>query len=124
MLAKEMKIRNLKKQREYIRKGLENVATLQDDGDCSYVYVGHIFPEVVSYFESEGYRITQVESDMLLTMTRGLPINLFTIGDIKLSEEEVKQAEEYEWEKDGDEKSAFEEDDPFFANINPNGIFS
>lgn len=62
MLAKEMKIRNLKKQREYIRKGLEDVATLQDDGDCSYVYVGHIFPEVVSYFESEGYRITQVES--------------------------------------------------------------
>lgn len=98
MLAKELKIKTMKKQREFIQQQLSNVDT-RDDGDTAYRYVGHIYPEVIKHFESEGFVVTQVNSELLSAMFKGLPVYVFTVGDIKLSEEELKQAEAYEPKK-------------------------
>ena len=43
MLAKELKIKTMKKQREFIKKQLSHVDT-RNDGDTAYRYVGHIYP--------------------------------------------------------------------------------
>ena len=95
MLAKEIKIMTLKRQREFIEKQLRQITMDRDDGDSSYSYVGYIYPEVIKHFEKEGFVVTLLKSDMLLVATRGLPMYLFTVGDIPLSKEEMKQAEEY-----------------------------
>lgn len=105
MLAKDVKIRNLKRQREFIRKQLSN-AEQRKDGNPAYRYAGHIYPEVIKYFEDEGYVITEVHSDMLMAAANGMPVYLFVPKDIKLSEEEMKQAEAYASE---DEEAKAEE---------------
>ena len=96
MLAKEMKIKNLKRQREFIKKQL---SASREDGVTSYPFVGDILPEVKIYFESEGYTITPVKSDILLALTKGQPVHLFKINPdyriSRLNDEEEKQAEEY-----------------------------
>lgn len=102
MLAKELKIKTIKKQREFIKKQLSHADT-RKDGDTAYRYVGHIYPEVIAYFESEGFIVTKVESDMMTAMTKGLPTYLFVVGDVKLTEEELKEAEAYEPEEDGED---------------------
>lgn len=94
MLAKEIKIKTIKKQREFITKQLNQI-TNREDGDCAYTYVGYIYPEVIQHFKSEGFAVKLVESDLMLAMTKGVPIYLFTVGGMVLSEEELKQAEEY-----------------------------
>lgn len=105
MLAKDVKIRNLKRQREFIRKQLSPTEP-RKDGNPAYRYAGHIYPEVIKYFEDEGYVITEVHSDMLTAAANGLPVYLFIPKDIKLSEEEMKQAEAYASE---DEEAKAEE---------------
>ena len=96
MLAKENKIKTLKIQREFIKRQLAQIPIQSRDGDPSYTYVGHIYPEVIKYFENEGFVVTLVESDILTALTKGKPVYLFTVGDIELSEEELKQVEKYE----------------------------
>ena len=91
MLAKELKIKTLKKQREFIQEQLSHADT-RNDGDTAYRYVGHLYPEVIKHFESEGFVVTQVHSDLLSAMVKGLPVYLFTVGDVELSEEELEQA--------------------------------
>ncbi len=93
MLAKELKIKFLRRQREFIEKQLSHAS--KEDGDTSYRFVGHVYPEVIEYFEKEGFIVTKVESDMLTMVTKGLPVYLFIVGDIKLSDEEMKEAESY-----------------------------
>ncbi len=98
MLAREMKIKSIKRQREHIRKLL---STERKDGVTSRSFVGEIFPEVKSYFEKEGYCITPVQSDILCAITQGQPVHLFTLDNDyrkcgSLSDEEKKQAEEYQ----------------------------
>ena len=95
MLAKEIKIKTLKKQREFIKEQL-SLAHTRKDGDVTYTYRGYVYPEVVEYFKSEGFEVTKVNSDLLLTVTNGVPIYVFTPRDVNLSEEELKEAEEYE----------------------------
>lgn len=109
MLAKEIKIKTLKRQREFIEKQLRQITMDRDDGDSAYSYVGYIYPEVIKHFEKEGFVVKLLKSDMLLVATRGLPMYLFTVGDIALSSEEMKQAEEYE--PDDEEKEEDEDDD-------------
>lgn len=112
MLAKEIKIKNLRKQREFIEKQLSHT-TSKEDGDTAYRYVGHVYPEVIEYFENEGFMVTKIESDMLTMMTKGLPVYLFTVGEVKLSDEEMKEAESYyepeEPGYDSDDSRGFEE---------------
>ncbi len=59
-----------------------------------YMYTGHLHPEVIKYFEEEGFTITKLQSDILNLVTKGLPTYLFTVSDeIVLSDEELKEAE-------------------------------
>ncbi len=110
MLAKEIKIKTLRRQREFIEKQLN---ASKGDGDTAYRFVGHVYPEVIEYFEKEGFIVTKVESDVLNMMSRGLPVYLFIVGDIKLSDEEMKEAESYyepeEFGSDSEESRGFEE---------------
>lgn len=104
MLAKEIKIKSIKRQREFIKKKLDEITTSREDGNTTYIYIGDVFPEVIKYFENEGFVVTPINNDMMLALHSGLPTYRFTIGDIELSEEELKQAEEYEL-KDEDGKN-------------------
>lgn len=116
LLAKEIKIQTIRKQREFIRKQLLETKK-NKDGDTAYCYVGHIFPEVIKYFEKEGFTITKVQSELLSAMTKGIPVYVFTIDDtIVLNEEDLQQAEAYDYKDrktadtsdEGDIESFFE----------------
>ena len=97
MLAKEIKIKNIKKQREFIESQLRKVSELNTDGDISYTYIGYIFPEVQKHFVKEGFKINQYMSDFIAAFTKGHPINLFTIkDDVVLSDAELEEAENVE----------------------------
>ena len=101
MLAKEIKIKNLKQQREFIESELKCLSLFpRNNGNPSYVYIGNLFPEVSEYFEQQGFVVSQVMTldgnSEVLTDT-GCPAYLFTISDeLMLSEEELKEAEEVE----------------------------
>ena len=117
LLAKEIKIQTIRKQREFIRKQLLKVAR-SVDGDASYRYVGHVFPEVIKYFEEEGFVVTKVQSDLLLAMTKGVPVYVFAIDDlVKLSEEELQQAEAYDYEEQRAAKFRDEDDGDSFLEM-------
>ena len=94
MLAKEIKMANIKKQREFIEAQLKKVSLTNDDGDTSYPYVGHLFPEVKQYFKKEGFKIVEFNSDSITSLTKGRSIYLFTIEDeVELSDAELEEAE-------------------------------
>lgn len=101
MLAKEIKIGNIKRQREFIEDQLKHP---NKDGNTAYRYVGQVLPEVIAYFEGEGYCVEHITSDMLTAATNGLPVYLFTIrDDVILNDKELKAAEEVELDADVDE---------------------
>lgn len=102
MLAKELKIKTLKKQREFIKRQLSH-ADIRNDGDTIYSYVGHIYPEVIKYFEAEGFIVTKVESEMMTAITKGMPTYIFVVGDIELTEDELKEAEAIEISEEDDD---------------------
>lgn len=104
MLAKELKIKNIKKQREWLKKHLLETIANQEDGDCTIIYIGQIFPEVIKYFEDEGFIVTPINTERILAQHKGMPTYRFTIGDIVLSKEELNQDEEYELSEE-DKKS-------------------
>lgn len=112
MLAKEVKIKNIKRQREFIKRQLKKLLEHPSkDGDTAYRYVGYVFPEVSSYFEDEGYVVKRLDSDRILAATNGSPMFLFTIGNqIILTKEELEEAEavEVKFEEDNEEKDASE----------------
>ncbi len=86
MLAKDQKIKNLKFQREFLEKKLMNC------GGASYPYVGEIFPENKEFLEKEGYNVDLVGKNLM--STKGLPLYHISVkSDIKLTEEEIAQAE-------------------------------
>lgn len=117
LLAKEIKIQTIRKQREFIRKQLLETKK-NKDGDTAYCYVGHIFPEVIKYFEKEGFTITKVQSELLSAMTKGVPVYVFTIDDlVKLSEEELQQAEAYDYEEQRAAKFRDEDDGDSFLEM-------
>ena len=94
MLARGIKKRQLFQQRKFIQKGLECAATRKRDGDCSYVYIGHLYPENVEYFRNEGFNISLIESETLKGKTLGIPVFLFTIAnDVRLTPEEMTESE-------------------------------
>lgn len=93
MLAKELKIQNLKRQREFIKSNVELMIKEPDkDGDTTFVYVGHVFSEVIAYFQGEGFCVKKVSDGTI--ETRYIPVYLFTISDQTiLNEDEEKTAE-------------------------------
>ena len=94
MLATEIRIANIKRQREFIKEQLQKlVDEPNSDGSCTYRYVGQVLPEVIKYFESEGFDVTLVKSDVLTALCKGLPVYLFTLKGYPLTSEEMKEAE-------------------------------
>ena len=95
MLAKEIKMANIKKQREFIKAQLKKVSLTNNDGDTSYPYVGHLFPEVKQYFKKEGFKIVEFNNDTIASLTKGRSIHLFTVNDetVLLSYKELEEAE-------------------------------
>lgn len=108
MLAKEIKIRNLKKQRNFIEKDLLKVMSLREDGDVVYYYRGHLFQEVKEYFENEGFNVERIDPPGKLAsiLGGGMPVYCFTLKDIELTEEELEQANAYEPENSEEEDAA------------------
>lgn len=93
MLAKELKIQNIKRQREFIKSRFELLINEPNkDGDTAFVYVGHVLPEVTAFFQVEGFCVEKVSSGTI--ETQYLPVYLFTISDQTiLDKEEAKKAE-------------------------------
>ncbi|MBR6033837.1 MAG: hypothetical protein IKP28_03765 [Clostridia bacterium] len=94
MLARDIKKRQLFQQRRFIQKGLDRTVTRKGDGDCSYLYIGHLYPENVEYFRKEGFSICLIESETLKGKTLGIPVFLFTVAsDVRLTPEEMTESE-------------------------------
>lgn len=96
MLAKEIKIKTLRRQQNFI-EGQIKKAVSSKDADHSYAYVGHVYPEVIEHFKKEGFNVQIITSEWALALSKGRALNVFTVrDDITLSAEEQKQAEEYQ----------------------------
>lgn len=92
MLAKEIKIANLKKQREFITAQLKASSEREVDGFPVYQYRGILYKENREYFEKEGIFIYTAEPD-----EEGIPPkHSFYAEDVDLSPEELQAAEEVE----------------------------
>lgn len=98
MLARDIKVKSILKQRSFIKNGLSLVHK-HKDGDPSYPYAGHLYPENKQYFEDEGLTVRKEDSEAIKATTNGLPIWVFTPNDmvITLTEEEMEEAKKYEW---------------------------
>lgn len=96
MLGKEVKIATIMKQRRFIEQQLKDAPKRSKDGDVSYRYVGHVYPENIEFFQNEGFFVYEPSNDLLSAMAHGLPVYIFIPDDEKiiLTEEELKQAEE------------------------------
>lgn len=115
MLAKELKIKNLKKQREFIKRQISTFAGIRNDGDSSYIYVGYVYPEVIKYFQSEGFIVTKIESEKLTAVNKGMPTYLFVPGAVELTEDELRVAEAIGIEENGDDSP--EDFNEFMASL-------
>lgn len=108
MLAKEVKINNLKQQREFIRRQLEKDKEPNECGETLYRYFGYILPENIEYFKKEGYDIKCFNSEIFMAHSQGVPMYAFTIReDIILNNEELKEAEAVEVKFEEDRDSIF-----------------
>lgn len=94
MLAKNLKIKNLKRQRKFITDQIEEmVKNPPRDGNTSFLYIGNIFPENRKYFEQEGFNITLLNYLEYTSESKGMPIYRFSVKDeIILEEEELEKA--------------------------------
>lgn len=95
MLGKQIRIKNIKRQREFIRRQLNHLLhTGRKDGDTQYRYLGEVLPEVKEYFKKEGFDVIVYDSDVIMAETKGMPINLFVPSrTLNLTEEELREAE-------------------------------
>lgn len=74
MLAKDIKIRLLKKQYDFIQKRLNKMTTallldVDEDVPCFYIYRGDIFPEVMQKLQEHNPLLTVVVDDDSIYMT-------------------------------------------------------
>ena len=117
MLAKEIKIQNVKKQRTFIEHQLTENSIVNKDGDISYTYVGYLFPEVRKYFEDEGFVITDFISNEIAPHTQGRTIHVFTLSDeLTLSDEDWEEAEEAQFKYKAFDETIKEQLKEFFEN--------
>ena len=104
MLAKELKIQNLKRQREFIDLRLqEYLKNPPIDGGVTFTYYGKLFPETISYFTSNGFNVSCLTVDSAANTRFGLPVGLpiycFSVSDdIALTDEELKIAEKVKYQ--------------------------
>lgn len=117
MLAKIIKIANIKKQREFILDQLLTISEENTDGDISYLYTGYLFPEVRSYFESEGFKIEDFFNEADAFSTDFRTHHLFTICDhVKLDDNECNEAENFDYSTDDDYLNS-DDDNACFSNM-------
>ena len=117
MLAKIIKIANIKKQREFIEKQLIELSELNEDGDISYLYTGYLFPEVRSYFEMEGFKIEDFFNETTAPSARFRTHHLFTISDeLKLDDDDWNTAENFDYNQE-DLSSGSEDEKTTFYNM-------
>ena len=110
MLAKELKIKTLMKQRKYIEDMISNTQ-YNVDGDTSIVYVGKIYPENLAYFNAQGYAVDTYSSDDILKSAGGRPINLIYISnEVRLSKEEIERSQEINKEDEFKKNQEIKED--------------
>lgn len=95
MLAKEIKISIMKKQKDFIAEAILKVAKACSDGCAVYKYCGFIYPEVQKALEEEGIKFTPISPDH-----NGVVRTLISVEDVELTEEELKQAAEYDYSQD------------------------
>ena len=113
MLAKEIKIKTLRRQQNFIEEQIKK-AVFSKDAEPSYAYMGYVYPEVIKHFKEEGFDVQIITSKEALALTKGRALNVFTVrDDITLSAEEQKQAEEYQQSIDNTD----DEPDPDFVNL-------
>lgn len=94
MLAKKLKIQNIKRQREFIKSLVSNLLNHpRKDGNTAFTYVGYVFPEVIAYFEAEGFcveKVSFVSAESVYTL-----LYVFTISDkINLTSDDKKKTDE------------------------------
>ena len=122
-LAKDVKIQNLLVQRDYIASQLKSTKeNPRENGDTSYIYIGHVFPENCDHFRREGYDVRQLKSELLTALAHGRPVFLFTIGnDVTLTEEDLRLAQEAkDNKKEGNDRPSL----PGESNIPRDSSFS
>ena len=94
MLAKEIKIAKLKEQREFIMSELQKDLTSKANTPIGYLYAGHLFPEVISYLQSEGFEVKELSAEISFSASKGFPLHIITPrNDLVLSKEEKEMAE-------------------------------
>lgn len=94
MLAKSLKIKNLKRQREFITGMIMNLINNPPrDGNTSFLYMGTIFPENWEYFKNEGFDILQLNFIEYTAEAKGMPIFRISVkSELTLDDEEMKLA--------------------------------
>lgn len=94
MLAKEIKLANIKKQKDVIEAGLRELLS-NPIGRLEFKFVGDVCPEVVSWFEAEGINARKVTVPELIAKNDGLPTWIFSAVAVEIPEEEwnIKEKE-------------------------------
>lgn len=89
MLAKEVKIQTLERQKQFLEKRLKEQRK-RKNGDPTYIFRGYLYPENRQYFDREGYDI----EDVKLTLTE--TVHIFTPQDtVRLTPEEREESQKY-----------------------------
>ena len=98
MLAKEIKIGNIGRQRRDIRDELKKLngrsIRSQERIDTLYIFFGDLYPENFKYFQDEGFSINQTKAIKNVGQySIEVPAYIFSVGSVKLSTEELKSVE-------------------------------
>jgi len=97
MKAKELKIKNLIRQREFINSELLALMKYpRPNGDVSVVYDGDLFEENETYFREEGFEVRRC-------CIYGKPLTILTVAKGKeriLDEKEKEIATSVDWKKE------------------------
>jgi len=94
MLAKNMKIQTLMRQRYFIEKMIKASCKENKDGNGIYVYKGIVYPENINYFTDEGFAIRVLDSERII-IEYGAPYYIFyPKAEIELSEDEIQLSKE------------------------------
>jgi hypothetical protein len=100
--GKKVKILSMFIQLEFIKRQLKLVS-LRSDGDTSYKFFGQLYPEVIKYFEDEGYVITAKNCIINDKIIPNLNNYFFSNAAVELSSEEMEQALNYSYESSEEE---------------------
>ena len=126
MLAKDIKIKRLKRQRDFIEMHLQNMV-YRDIDEGIFTCLGMVYKENIVYFQKQGFIVQQ----MRLRSEEGITYEAYAFipEDVELTPEELQQAENYDYtedivkqkfleESEGYEDDYYEDDDDLELPIN------